>query len=150
MSAFSGKYYYTVDPKGRIIVPSPFRKIISAHYSTKLYVTNALFDPCLHIYPLEEWKNLEDKVRALPQMNKEIKLYKRRVIASATECEIDKQGRILIPASLREDAGINGDIAIVGQLEKIELWNRKEWDAVVDLSNIDQESVEETLAGYGL
>ncbi len=150
MSAFSGKYYYTVDPKGRIIVPSPFRKIISAHYSTKLYVTNALFDSCLHIYPQEEWKILEDKVRSLPQMNKEIKLYKRRVIASATECEIDKQGRILIPASLREDAGINGDIAIVGQIEKIELWSRSEWDAVVDLTKVDQESVEEKLAGYGL
>jgi MraZ protein len=150
MSAFSGKYYYTVDPKGRIIIPSPFRRIISAHYNTKLYVTNALFDSCLHIYPQEEWNKLEDKVRALPKMDKDIKLFKRRVIASATECELDKQGRILIPAALREDAGINGDIAIVGQIEKIELWNRKDWDAVVDLSKVDQEAAEEKLAGYGL
>ncbi|MCK5504163.1 MAG: division/cell wall cluster transcriptional repressor MraZ [Thermodesulfovibrionia bacterium] len=150
MPAFSGKYYYTVDPKGRIIIPSPFRKIISAHYNTKLYVTNALFDHCLHIYPQEEWNRLEEKVRDLPKMDKDIKLFKRRVIASATECELDKQGRVLVPAALREDAGINGDIAIVGQIEKIELWNRKDWDAVIELAGIDQESVEEKLANYGL
>jgi len=150
MPAFSGKYYYTVDPKGRIIVPSPFRKIISAHYNTKLYVTNALFDRCLHIYPLEEWNNLEEKVRSLPKMDKDVQLFKRRVIASATECEIDKQGRVLIPAALREDAGINGDIVLVGQIEKIEMWNRKDWDDVVDLARVDRESVENKLAGYGL
>ncbi len=150
MPAFSGKYYYTVDPKGRLIIPAPLRKLISDHYNSKLYVTNALFDPCLHIYPQEEWNRLEEKVRVLPKMDRDVKLFKRKVIASATECEIDKQGRILIPAALREDANINGDIAIVGQIEKIELWNRKEWDAVLDTSEIDQEAVEEKLAGYGL
>ncbi|RJQ57082.1 MAG: division/cell wall cluster transcriptional repressor MraZ [Nitrospiraceae bacterium] len=150
MPAFTGKYYYTVDPKGRIIIPSPLRKIIFDNYSTKLFVANALFDQCLHIYPQEEWSKLEDKVRSLPKMDKDIKLFNRRVIASATECEIDRQGRVLIPSALREDADINGDIVIVGQLEKIELWNRKEWDAAVDLSGVNQQSVEEKLAGYGL
>ena len=150
MSSFTGKYYYIVDPKGRIIMPAPLRKIISAHYNTKFYVANALFDHCLHMYPQEEWNSLEEKVRSLPKMDKDVKLFKRRVIASATECDIDKQGRILIPAALREDADISGDIVIVGQVEKIELWSRKEWDAVIDLSGVDQESVEEKLAGYGL
>ncbi len=150
MSSFTGKYYYTVDPKGRIIMPAPLRKIILADYNTKFYVANALFDRCLHMYPKEEWNTLEEKVRSLPKMDKDVKLFKRRVIASATECDIDKQGRILIPSALREDADIAGDIVIVGQVEKIELWSRKEWDAVVDLSGVDQESVEEKLAGYGL
>lgn len=150
MPAFTGKYYYTVDPKGRIIMPSPLRKIIFDNYSTKLFVTNALFDQCLHIYPQEEWIKLEEKVRSLPKMDKDIKLYKRRVIASATECELDRQGRILIPSALREDAGINGDIVIVGQLEKIDLWNRTDWDAVNDLSGVDQQAVEGKLASYGL
>jgi MraZ protein len=150
MSAFTGKYYYTVDPKGRIIIPSPLRKIIFDHYNTKLFAANALFDRCLHIYPQEEWSRLEEKVRSLPKMDRDVKLFKRKVIASATECELDKQGRILIPAALREDADINGDIVIVGQIEKIELWNKKEWDAVTDLSRVDQHAVEEKLAGYGL
>ena len=150
MPAFTGKYYYVVDPKGRIIIPSPLRKIIFDNYNTKLFVANALFDRCLHIYPQEEWTKLEEKVRSLSQVDPNVKIFKRNVIASATECELDKQGRVLIPAALREDVGINGDIVIVGQIDKIELWNRKEWDVVTDLSGVDQQAVEGKLADYGL
>jgi MraZ protein len=150
MPAFSGKYYYTVDPKGRVMVPSPFREILSTNYSPKLYVTNDAFDKCLHIYPQEEWSKLQEKVRQLPQMLEEVKYFKRRVIASALEVELDKQGRILIPAAHREDAGMNSDIVIVGQIEKIELWDRKAWDAVNDLSGIDKKAVIEKLASLGL
>ncbi len=148
--AFSGKYYYTIDPKGRIIIPAPFREIIFINYNPKLYIVNAAFDKCLHIYPQEEWTRLEDKVRQLPGMVEEVKFFKRRVIASAQEVELDKQGRILVPAALREDAGLSSDIVIVGQLEKIELWDRKEWDLVVDPSKIDRRAAEEKLAAYGL
>jgi MraZ protein len=150
MPAFSGKHYYTVDEKGRLIIPAPFREILSTHYSSRLFITNAAFDRCLHIYPYEEWTKLEEKVRGLPKMLKEVRLFMRRVIASAQECSFDKQGRLLIPAALREDAEITGDVVIVGQIEKIELWDRKEWDAVVDLSRIDREAAEERLASYGL
>jgi MraZ protein len=148
--AFSGKYYYTVDPKGRVMIPSPFREIISTNYSTKLYITNDLFDKCLHVYPQEEWIKLEEKVRPLPKTLDEVKFFMRRVIASAQEVELDKQGRILVPAAHREDAGLNSDIVIVGQIDKIELWDRKEWDAVNDLSKQDKKVVAEKLAAYGL
>lgn len=150
MPAFSGKYYYSVDEKTRLIVPAPFREIISSNYSSKMYITNAAFDRCLHIYPYEEWSKLEEKVRGLPKMLEEVRFFMRRVIASAQECSIDKQGRILIPASLREDAGINGEVVIVGQIDKVELWDRKEWDTVVDISRIDRKAAEERLAEYGL
>lgn len=150
MPAFSGKYYYTIDPKGRIMVPAPFREIISSNYSPKLYIVNAAFDKCLHIYPQEEWNRLEEKVRQLPKMQEEVRFFMRKVIASAQEAEIDKQGRILIPAAHREDTGLNSDIVIVGQIEKVELWDRKEWDTVVDPSKIDKKTVEEKLAAYGL
>jgi len=149
MPAFSGKYYYTIDPKGRIIIPAPFREIISSNYNPKLYIVNAAFDKCLHIYPQEEWNRLEEKVRQLPKMQEEVRFFMRRVIASAQEVEIDKQGRILIPAAHREDAGLRSDIVIVGQIEKVELWDRKEWDAVVDTSK-NKKAVEEKLAAYGL
>ncbi len=148
--AFSGKYYYTIDPKGRIIVPAPFREIISSNYNPKLFITNAAFDSCLQIFPQEEWNRLEEKVRQLPGMLEEVRYFKRRVIASAQEVELDKQGRILVPASLREDAGLNSDIVIVGQIEKIELWDRKSWDLVVDPSKIDRRAAEEKLAAFGL
>ena len=150
MLAFSGKHYYTVDEKGRLMIPAPFREILSAHYSSKLYITNAAFDRCLHIYPYEEWVKLEEKVRGLPRMIEEVRFFMRRVIASAQECSFDKQGRLLIPAAQREDSGIKGDVVIVGQIEKIEIWDRKEWDGVVDLSSIDRKAVEERLAAFGL
>jgi MraZ protein len=150
MPAFSGKHYYTVDEKGRLMIPAPFREIISAHYSPLVYITNAAFDRSLHIYPYEEWAKLEEKVRGLPKMLEEVRFFMRRVIASAQECPFDKHGRILIPAAHREDAGIHGEVAIVGQIEKIEIWDRKEWDSVFDLSRIDRKSVEERLAAYGL
>lgn len=150
MPAFSGKHYYTVDEKGRVMVPAPFREILSAHYSSKLYITNAAFDRCLLIYPHEEWTKLEEKVRGLPRMLEDVRFFMRRVIASAQECSFDKQGRLLIPAAHREDAGIRGDVVIVGQIEKIELWDRKEWDGVVDPGRIDRKTVEERLASYGL
>lgn len=150
MPAFSGKYYYTIDEKGRLIMPAPFREIISSNYSSKLYITNAAFDKCLYIFPYEEWIRLEEKVRGLPRMLEEVRFFMRRVIASAQEITMDKQGRLLIPAALREDAGIKGDVVVVGQIDKIELWDRKEWDAVVDITKIDRRVVEERLASYGL
>ncbi|MDP2167218.1 MAG: division/cell wall cluster transcriptional repressor MraZ [Thermodesulfovibrionales bacterium] len=150
MPAFSGKYYYTVDPKGRIIIPAPFREIISVNYSPNLYITNAASERCLHIYPFEEWGRLLEKVKALPRTNEHIKYFARRVIASAVEMEVDKQGRILIPSAHRQDSEINGEVVIVGQIDKIELWDRKLWDGVTDISKIDIKAYEAALSDFGL
>jgi MraZ protein len=150
MPAFSGKYYYIVDQKGRIIIPAPFREIISSNYSSKLYITNAPFDRCLYIYPLEEWNKLQDQVRTKPRSDEAIRFFLRRVIASAVEVEMDKQGRVLIPAALREDANINTNVVMAGQIERIELWDRNEWDILFDPAKIDRKSVEEKLTSYGL
>lgn len=150
MPAFSGKHYFTVDPKGRIIIPAPFREIISSNYSTKLYITNHSSEKCLCIYPLEEWNKLLEQVRTKPRSDKYIKYLMQRVIGSAVEMEMDKQGRVLIPASLREDSKINTNIVIVGQLERIELWDRDEYDALFEPSNMDKEDLERGLAVHGL
>jgi MraZ protein len=148
--AFSGKYYYTVDLKGRIIIPAPFREIITINYSSKLYITNAPFDKCLYIYPMEEWNKLQDQVRAKPRSDEAIRFFLRRVIASAVEIEMDKQGRVLVPAALREDANINSNVVMAGQIERIELWDRSEWDLLFDPSKIDRRAIEEKLSSYGL
>ena len=150
MPSFSGKYYYTIDPKGRIIIPAPFREIISIHYSQKIYVTNAPFDRCLYIYPSEEWNKLQELVRLKPRSDEAIKLFMRRVIASAVEVDMDKQGRVLIPVAHRDDARINTDVVVVGQIEKIEIWDRNEWDSLFDPAKIDKKIIEEKLAAYGL
>jgi MraZ protein len=148
--AFSGKYYYTVDPKGRIIIPAPFREILTSNYSSKLYITNAPFDKCLYIYPMEEWNKLQEQVRTKPRSDEAIRFFLRRVIASAVETEMDKQGRILVPAALREDANINSNVVMAGQIERIELWDRNEWDTLFDPAKIDRKTIEEKLAAYGL
>ena len=150
MPAFSGKYYYTVDPKGRIIIPAFFREIIVTNYSTKLYITNDSSEKCLCIYPLEEWNKLQELVRTKPRSDKYIKYFMKRVIGSAVEIEMDKQGRVLIPAALRVDAKINTNIAIVGQLERIELWDRAEYDALFEPSHMDKGDLEKGLATHGL
>ena len=150
MPAFSGKYYYSVDPKGRIIIPAPFREIVTSNYSSKLYITNAPFDKCLYIYPMEEWNKLQEQVRTKPRSDAAIRFFLRRVIASAVETEMDKQGRILVPAALREDANINSNVVMAGQIERIELWDRNEWDTLFDPAKIDRKTIEEKLAAYGL
>jgi MraZ protein len=148
--AFSGKHYVTVDQKGRIIIPASFREIISTNYSTKLYITNALFDKCLYLYPLEEWNMLQENIRTKPKYDEAVRFYMRRIIASATEVEIDRQGRILVPAALREDASIEADIAIVGQTERIEIWNRSEWDAVASPERVDKAAIQMRLTEFGI
>jgi MraZ protein len=150
LPAFSGKHYYTVDPKGRIIIPAVFREIITSNYSTKLYITNAPFDRCLYIYPFEEWNRLQEQVRNKPRYDEAIRFFMRRVVGSAVEVEMDKQGRILIPVALREDASINGDVVIVGQIDRIELWNRDDWKTLVEPSREHRKSYEEKLSVYGI
>jgi MraZ protein len=148
--SFSGKYYYTVDPKGRIIIPAPFREIITSNYSSKLYITNAPFDKCLFIYPMEEWNKLQEQIRTKPKSDEAIRFFLRRVIASATETEMDRQGRILVPIALREDANINSNVVMAGQIERIELWDRSEWDVLFDPSKVDRKAIEDKLTSYGL
>ena len=148
--SFSGKYYYTVDPKGRIIIPAPFREIITSNYSSKLYITNAPFDRCLFIYPMEEWNKLQEQIRTKPKSDEAIRFFLRRVIASATETEMDRQGRILVPIALREDANINSNVVMAGQIERIELWDRSEWDVLFDPAKVDRKAIEDKLTSYGL
>ena len=148
--SFSGKYYYTVDPKGRIIIPAPFREIITSNYSSKLYITNAPFDRCLFIYPMEEWNKLQEQIRTKPRSDEAIRFFLRRVIASATETEMDRQGRILVPIALREDANINSNVVMAGQIDRIELWDRSEWDVLFDPAKVDRKAIEDKLTSYGL
>ncbi len=149
LNGFSGKYYNSLDPKGRVMIPASFRNLIQQNYGSKVYVTTAAFDKCLLVYPAPLWYELVDKIRALPQMKKSVRFLMRRVVASAHECELDRQGRLLIPAPLRRDADIDGELVVVGQIDRIEIWSREEWDREVDIDRIDREAYEEELAELG-
>ncbi len=133
------------------MIPAPLREILLKKYNnSKLYITNAPFDKSLHVYPLEEWNRFEEQIRSMPKMEDAVQYLLKRVIASAVEGEVDKQGRVLIPYEHRHDAGITEEVVVVGQLDKIEIWNKAEWDAVTDPTKVDAKAFKSVLAGYGL
>lgn len=125
---FRGSFEHSVDAKGRVSVPSKFRDMIAERYEGKLVLTMD-YDSCVTVYPLEEWERFEEKIKTLPQTQKEVKDYMRFLFSSATECELDRQGRILIPPALREQAGISKSVMVVGIINKMEIWSKNAWDA---------------------
>jgi MraZ protein len=153
MPSFSGKYYYTLDTKGRILIPAPFKEILSSNYSMRLVFVNDEFDHCLCAYPVDEWNQLVEKVKTMPQTLDAVKYYRRRVISSAIECDIDKQGRVLIPSALRLDARLQSEIILAGQGNKIEVWDINEYANVADPSKLDNETIQaykDQLSSHGL
>ena len=150
MSGFSGKHYKSLDAKGRLIIPALFREFLSTSHSSKLIITNDAFDKCLCAYPVSEWQILNDKVRQMPQTSKAVKYYMRRVIGSAVECEIDKQGRVLVSPALRTDAALNSEVVMLGLGTRIEIWDKNELAGVADPEKIDEEAYNAELTSFGL
>lgn len=140
---FMGEYRHTVDPKGRLIVPSKFRELLGAEF----VVTRGL-DGCLFVYPMDSWEAYVADLKKLPLTDKNARLFMRFIVAGATTCELDKQGRILLPATLREFAGLEKDVVLVGVLTKIEIWDK---DRYADASSYDDmDEIVEHMAELGL
>lgn len=140
---FMGEYNHTVDAKGRVIVPSKFREQLGEEF----VVTKGL-DGCLFVYENTEWKALEEKLHALPLTNANARKFSRFFLAGATTCEVDKQGRILLPAVLREFAKIDKDAVLVGVGSRIEIWSRELWNE--SNSYDDMEEIAENMEGLGI
>lgn len=119
---FMGEYNHTIDTKGRLIIPSKFREALGEEF----VVTKGL-DGCLFIYPKQEWNVFEEKLKALPLTNKDARKFTRFFLAGAASCEVDKQGRILLPAVLREFAGLEKDVVLAGVGGRIEIWQKEKW-----------------------
>ena len=145
---FRGRFNHQIDAKGRMSVPSRFRETLSSNDDEKLIITN--FDDCLWAYPAAEWQQLERKVSALPQFMDEVKALQRVFISAAAECPIDKQGRILVPPSLREYAGLARDVVVVGMTRRFELWSRERWDDVFRNAQLKLTDMGSKLADLGL
>lgn len=140
---FMGEYNHSVDTKGRLIIPAKFRDALGEEF----VVTKGL-DGCLFIYSQEEWKNIEEKFRNTPLTTRDARKFSRFFFAGAATCELDKQGRILIPAVLREFAGLEKDVVLAGVFNKIEIWSKERW---MDEGNYDDmEEVAEHMAELGL
>ncbi|MDI3509128.1 MAG: transcriptional regulator MraZ [Clostridiales bacterium] len=142
---FMGEYRHTIDQKGRLIIPSKFRDDLG----DKFVATKGL-DRCLFVYSPDEWSNLEQRLKALPLTNKDARAFVRFFFAGAAECEIDKQGRILLPANLREYASLVKDVVLVGVLTRVEIWSKDIWDEYNEQANLDHESIAERMADLGI
>jgi|TARA_B100001750_G_C15421767_1_gene553339 MraZ protein len=125
---FRGQYIHKISSTGRVSLPSRFRDILKEKYETATIIIS-LFDKCAVGYPLPEWKELESKISKLPQFKKDIVEFERYLIGSANECEIDTEGRIMVPSLLRKSMKIKGSVVFVGMLSRFEIWSEKEWDA---------------------
>ncbi len=124
---FRGEHKHTIDAKGRLTVPSDFRELLG-----EKFVLTKGFEGCLSIYPMTEWEAFEKKLSALPLTNKSARTLTRFFVAGATECELDKQGRILVPPTLREFAGLEKNVMLAGQLGRIDIWNEEKWWAICE------------------
>ena len=135
---FRGRYEHTIDAKGRISIPSKFREVLSKKYDDRLVITN--FDHCLVAFPYEEWSLLEQKVGTFSLMKKETSAFFRFFYSSAMDCDIDKQGRLLIPQTLRDYAGLQKDVVLVGEGKRIEIFAKERWleEARKIEENLDQ------------
>ena len=139
---YTGEYNHTIDTKGRMIVPSKFREALGESFMITRGVGH-----CLAIYDMTEWNEYISKLRALPG-NAEAKKMIRFIVAGAIEAEIDKQGRILVPANLREWAGLDKDVVLAGMIGHIEDWDKAKWDETNAFE--DMEDISEHLAQMGL
>ena len=142
---FMGEYNHTIDAKGRLIIPSKFREILG-----DVFVVTKGLDGCLFVYDNEEWKLFEEKLRALPITNKEARQFVRFFLAGAAEVEVDKQGRILIPNTLREFAQINKDVVLLGVGSRIEIWGREQFEDTAVSPDMDEIAEHMSELGLGI
>ena len=140
---FMGEYNHSIDPKGRLIIPSKFREILGDEF----VVTKGL-DGCLFVFPNDEWQAFEEKLRTLPMANKNARKFSRFFMAGATTCELDKQGRILLPSTLREFADLEKDVVLAGLLNRIEIWSKRKWSE--NSNSDDMDAIAEGMQSMGI
>jgi len=148
--SFRGSYNLSIDVKGRIAIPTRFRDEIDQLSSGNLVIT---YDPdeCLFIYTTPEWDELQRYLVKLSTLNRKVRKVQRNYIGNAADCEMDSQGRVLIPANLREKAGLVKKSVLVGVGKKFELWDEEKWKAVCDDINSDDLMIDDDMeAGEGL
>ncbi|MCL5093906.1 MAG: division/cell wall cluster transcriptional repressor MraZ [Patescibacteria group bacterium] len=145
LEMFIGEYRHNLDEKGRIAVPVKFRENLKAG----AVVTKGL-DSCLFLYPKEEWQDVAGKLSNLPISQSGARAFARLMLAGAYEVDIDKQGRIVIPQTLREFAGIKGTTVVAGLYNRIEVWESKKWEEYQKTTEKESNEIAEKLSDLGV
>ena len=142
---FMGEYNHTVDTKGRLIIPSKFREALG----DKFVITKGL-DGCLFAYDNAGWSVFEEKLGTMPISRKDTRMFVRHFLAGAAEVEVDKQGRVLVPAKLRDYAELVKDVVLVGAAGHIEIWSQEKWTALEEEAEESMEDIAERMDDLGL
>lgn len=147
---FRGSSEHTLDAKGRITVPARFRDVIRAGGGEAVMVTR--MDRSLFAYALGEWNKIENRIMALAEKSEHMRRFRRVFVGGAFECMCDKQGRILIPPTLRAYAQLEKDIVLVGVLDHFEIWSRENWENENELmeNGMQLEEVRSEISKLGL
>ena len=140
-----GEYLHSIDVKGRIILPVDFREELG----TTFIITKGL-DRCLFVYHQSEWKVLSEKLKQLPLSKPEARAFVRFFFSGARQLECDKQSRFLVPANLRDYAMLEKDVVLIGVSNRIEVWNKAQWEAYNDEINPMVTTIAETLTDLGI
>lgn len=139
---FMGEFSHNIDRKGRLIMPAKFREELGEHV-----VVNRGLDGCLYVYTMAQWEEVYKKLQALPSTNKDARMYQRMMLSKAAECELDSQGRILIPSSLISLAGLEKECLIIGMANHLEIWSQERWDQLEQEQGDSFEDFAENLSG---
>lgn len=142
-SMFSGEYEHSLDAKGRVIMPLKFRESLGNVF----HITKGL-DRNILVFSHEQWESFCEKLSKLPMADRNARGFSRLFLSGAVECEADKQGRILIPATLRNYAGITKNVTIIGNGDKIEIWSSENWNNYLD--GLDPDAVAANLFDIGI
>jgi MraZ protein len=142
---FIGTYEHNIDDKGRLAIPARFRDELQETF----FATRGL-DKCLFIFPRNEWERQLSEFSKLPLTMRDARAYSRLFFSGACECELDRQGRINIPAYLREYAGLTKDAVVIGVMNRIEIWSREVWTSYRGLTEESYEEIAEKLAHGGI
>ncbi|MEA5026490.1 MAG: division/cell wall cluster transcriptional repressor MraZ [Erysipelotrichaceae bacterium] len=140
---FMGQYYHNIDLKGRIIIPAKFRDELGSI----IVVTRGL-DGCLSVYTPKQWQAIYEQLVQLPSTKKESRMYVRTFMANAAECELDGQGRILLPPALIQSASIVKECVVIGAGDHVEIWSGDQWKAFAANADESLETIAESLTEF--
>ncbi|GMK40134.1 division/cell wall cluster transcriptional repressor MraZ [Paenibacillus sp. PR3] len=142
---FMGEHQHSIDDKGRLTIPSKFREALGDTF----IVTRGL-DNCLFIYPMSEWSVLEQKLKALPLMKSDARAFTRFFFSGATECELDKQGRVNLPKHLCEYAKLDKECMVLGVSSRVEIWSKETWAGYYEQSEQAFNEIAEKLVDFDI
>ncbi|TDO99039.1 division/cell wall cluster transcriptional repressor MraZ [Marinomonas balearica] len=129
---FRGIHQISVDAKGRMSLPARLRDELECEEASHVVVTIDPSSRCLLLYPLDEWEQIQEKLDRLPSFQPQARRLQRLLVGHATDLEIDKAGRVLLPAPLRDFAKLDKKVTLLGQGKKIEIWSLEEWESQRD------------------